>query len=73
MPGVVRLRRWHGNVSLTLDLGPDCRLAPLADINARIAELERIRDGLQALVAACPGHGRPDACPILNALQEDRS
>jgi Zn(II)-responsive transcriptional regulator len=46
--------------------------AKLADIEARIAELERIRSGLQALVASCPGHGRAEACPILNALQEDR-
>jgi Zn(II)-responsive transcriptional regulator len=46
--------------------------AKLADIEARIAELERIRSGLHALVAACPGHGRAEACPILNALQEDR-
>jgi len=46
--------------------------AKLADIEVRIAELERIRSGLQALVAACPGHGRAEACPILNALQEDR-
>jgi Zn(II)-responsive transcriptional regulator len=45
--------------------------AKLADIEARIAELERIRQGLHALVAACPGHGRAEACPILNALQED--
>ena len=40
----------------------------LEDVQGRIAELERIRDGLHALVAACPGHGRADACPILNAL-----
>jgi DNA-binding transcriptional MerR regulator len=40
----------------------------LDDVQARIAELERVRDGLHALVAACPGHGRADACPILNAL-----
>ena len=45
--------------------------AKLADIEARIAELERIRRGLHALVEACPGHGRAEACPILNALQED--
>lgn len=43
----------------------------LADVEARIAELERIRSGLHALVAACPGHGRAEACPILNALQEE--
>jgi Zn(II)-responsive transcriptional regulator len=47
--------------------------AKLADIEARIAELERVRRGLHALVEACPGHGRAEACPILNALQEDRS
>jgi len=40
----------------------------LDDVQARIAEIERVRDGLHALVAACPGHGRADACPILNAL-----
>ncbi|UXI70683.1 heavy metal-responsive transcriptional regulator [Tahibacter amnicola] len=38
------------------------------DIAQRIAELERIRAGLLALIAACPGHGRAEACPILNAL-----
>jgi MerR family copper efflux transcriptional regulator len=46
----------------------------LGDIEQRIAELERIRSGLHTLIAACPGHGRAEACPILNALtQEDRS
>jgi len=39
-----------------------------AQVDARIAELERVRDGLHTLVAACPGHGRAEACPILNAL-----
>ncbi|HSX59157.1 MAG TPA: heavy metal-responsive transcriptional regulator [Tahibacter sp.] len=45
----------------------------LADIEQRIAELERIRAGLRALIAACPGHGRAEACPILNALTGDAS
>ena len=45
--------------------------AKLADIEQRMAELERIRNGLRALVAACPGHGRAEACPILNALNEE--
>jgi MerR family copper efflux transcriptional regulator len=45
----------------------------LLDINARIAELERIRLGLQALISACPGHGRAEACPILNALTQEES
>jgi MerR family copper efflux transcriptional regulator len=44
--------------------------AKLNDIERRIAELERIGDGLRKLVAACPGHGRAEACPILNALTQ---
>lgn len=40
----------------------------LQDINARIAELQRMRDGLAKLVHACPGHGRAAECPILQAL-----
>ncbi|MBS0581896.1 MAG: heavy metal-responsive transcriptional regulator [Proteobacteria bacterium] len=43
----------------------------LADIDARIAELERVRGGLRKLIAACPGHGRAEACPILNALNDE--
>ena len=42
--------------------------AKLKDINTRIAELQRVRDGLAKLVAACPGHGRAADCPILQAL-----
>ena len=45
----------------------------LADIEARIAELERVRSGLRTLIAACPGRGRAEACPILNALNEEES
>jgi Zn(II)-responsive transcriptional regulator len=45
--------------------------AKLADIEQRMAELERIGNGLRKLVAACPGHGRAEACPILNALNEE--
>ncbi|WP_018973821.1 heavy metal-responsive transcriptional regulator [Rudaea cellulosilytica] len=43
----------------------------LADIEARIAELERVGAGLRKLIAACPGHGRAEACPILNALTDE--
>lgn len=45
----------------------------LEDIQYRIAELERIRSGLDALITACPGHGRAEACPILNALTQEES
>lgn len=40
----------------------------LALLQARIAELERVRDALRGLVEACPGHGDLDGCPILSAL-----
>ena len=45
--------------------------ARLADVERRIGELERIRRSLRRLIAACPGHGRAEACPILNALGEE--
>jgi len=43
----------------------------LASIEARIAELMRIRKGLQQLIQACPGHGDPEQCPILRALADE--
>ena len=43
----------------------------LEDIDRRIIELQRIRAGLHTLVDACPGHGRAEACPILNACSQD--
>lgn len=45
--------------------------AKLIDVRVRLAELDRIRAGLEALVDACPGHGDLTQCPILNALAED--
>ena len=45
----------------------------LEDVENRIAELQRVRSGLQTLIDACPGHGRAEACPILNALTQDES
>jgi MerR family copper efflux transcriptional regulator len=43
----------------------------LAEVEQKIAELNRIRDALSQLVTACPGHGRPERCPILAALNEE--
>jgi MerR family copper efflux transcriptional regulator len=43
----------------------------LTALDERIAELTRVRDGLAQLIAACPGHGRLEACPILRALNDD--
>ena len=45
----------------------------LADIEAKLSELTRIRDGLRTLIEACPGHGALGTCPILHALDEDPS
>ena len=40
----------------------------LESVEAKIAELERMREVLKDLVAACPGHGDADRCPILRAF-----
>lgn len=40
----------------------------LLTIDARIADLQRVRAGLATLIDACPGHGAPEQCPILGAL-----
>lgn len=40
----------------------------LGDVERKIADLERVRQGLLNLVAACPGQGRAENCPILKAL-----
>jgi len=45
--------------------------ARLAEVEQRISELARIRRGLRTLISACPGHGRAEACPILNALTQE--
>ena len=43
----------------------------LADVEAKLSKLNRIRDALETLVTSCPGHGALAQCPILNALSED--
>lgn len=45
--------------------------AKLTDVERRLAELTRIRDGLRTLVQTCPGHGEMDRCPILAALSKE--
>lgn len=45
----------------------------LADVESRLAELRRLRDGLKQLVDACPGHGDPSACPIIGAFKDARN
>jgi DNA-binding transcriptional MerR regulator len=45
--------------------------AKLEDVAARIADLQRVREGLTLLIDACPGHGRASECPILRALSSE--
>jgi MerR family transcriptional regulator, copper efflux regulator len=39
-------------------------------MDARLAELARMRGALHALVDACPGRGALSACPIMAALSD---
>jgi Hg(II)-responsive transcriptional regulator len=43
--------------------------AKVADIEARIADLQRMRDVLQNLIRNCHGDGTTTGCPILGALE----
>lgn len=54
------------------DMAPlrEVATAKLHEIDQRMAELARIRAGLQTLLEACPGHGALGRCPILGALTE---
>ena len=40
----------------------------LADLDARIREMQKVRRGLKVLIDDCPGHGKLQECPILSAL-----
>ncbi len=44
----------------------------IADLDARIGEMQAMADALRDLAAACAGDDRPD-CPILRDLGTDRS
>jgi len=45
----------------------------IADIERRIKQLRRMRQGLMALAARCDGPGPTGECPILAALSQDES
>lgn len=40
----------------------------LTEVEYKIKELQRMRRGLKTLIAACPGHGDLEHCPIVAAL-----
>ena len=64
------LRLHHGTKSTRADFRALAR-NKLADIQARIEGLERMRDALLPLVARCDGVGPLDGCPIVEALTEE--
>lgn len=43
----------------------------IADLEARIRDLERMKRGLETLAAHCSGRGPSTECPILAALNDD--
>jgi MerR family mercuric resistance operon transcriptional regulator len=70
------LREIEELLSLRADPAADCgevrerATAKLQEVNRKIAQLERIRGGLEDLIAACPGRGALRACSILDALTD---
>ena len=63
-------------LSLRADPAADCSavrvqaVAKLEDVRQKSEQLHRIGEALEALIAACPGHGRIEACTILDALSD---
>ncbi len=63
-----------GLLRLRVTPGMDCAVvrarasAKLANVKTRLVELDRIRDALETLVAACPAKGPVTYCTILDAL-----
>lgn len=47
--------------------------AKISEIEEKIADLQRMRDALQRLVAACDGERPVEECPILEALDMESS
>ena len=47
--------------------------AKLVRIETALRDLQRVRAGLKKLIDGCPGHGDPDGCPILKALNDGDS
>ena len=45
----------------------------LADVDAKLRELQVLRDSLAELATSCSGHGSLDACPIIHHVLDDAS
>lgn len=61
-------------ISLRVTKGGSCAdvkqraVAKLADVDTKLAELQRMRDALVELAASCTGTGPMGVCPFLDAL-----
>lgn len=55
----------------TTDAGDvlDRATAKLADVERKIAQLERFRSALKTVIATCPGQGALKSCSILEAIE----
>lgn len=66
-------------LELRVDPGKSCAdvraltKAKIADVEERIADLVRIRDGLAGLARSCRGKGPTSECPILDAIEREDS
>ncbi len=47
--------------------------AKIEEIEVKVRDLKRIRKALKGLVDQCPGRGRAEECPILNALKVEKN
>lgn len=71
------LREIRELLALRVDARKTCRdvksraLCKIADVERRIAQLERMRRALSALAAQCSGLGPTSNCPILEALEQE--
>ncbi len=63
-------------LELRVDPGKSCAevraraLAKMADIGRKIETLQRMREALAGLAAACRGQGPTSDCPILEAMED---
>lgn len=70
------LREIQELLSLRADPAADCAevrqqaLRKLEEVNHKVAQLEKIHDALEELIAACPGSGALRVCSIMAVLVE---
>lgn len=69
------LREIEELLALRTDPGADAAhvreraMAKLEDVEDKIARLQRIRQALEGLIAACPGRGALGTCSIMDVLE----